>query len=36
MFLSHSLLYEAYAVYLEEKGKLVEAQRIYQLGISRF
>ncbi|KAG9440333.1 hypothetical protein H6P81_020498 [Aristolochia fimbriata] len=35
MFLSHSLLYESYAIYLEAKGRLLEAHRIYQLGITR-
>ncbi|XP_020525971.1 mitotic checkpoint serine/threonine-protein kinase BUB1 isoform X2 [Amborella trichopoda] len=33
--LTHSLLYEAYAVYLEAKGKPSEADAIYELGISR-
>ncbi|XP_068657164.1 mitotic checkpoint serine/threonine-protein kinase BUB1 isoform X2 [Aristolochia californica] len=35
MFLCHSLLYESYAIYLEAKGSLLEAHRIYQLGITR-
>ncbi|ONK74931.1 uncharacterized protein A4U43_C03F11580 [Asparagus officinalis] len=31
----HSLLYEAYAIFLVAKGNLVEANEVYELGISR-
>ncbi|GKC09715.1 mitotic checkpoint serine/threonine-protein kinase BUB1 [Tanacetum coccineum] len=33
--LDKSLLYESYALYLEENGAMKEAHRVYQLGISR-
>ncbi|OVA00374.1 Protein kinase domain [Macleaya cordata] len=33
--LTQSLLYIAYAIFLEAKGKLVEADSIYRMGISR-
>ena len=32
----HSLLYEAYALFLVAKGNLAEANEVYQLGISRY
>ncbi|KAJ0982942.1 hypothetical protein J5N97_011197 [Dioscorea zingiberensis] len=32
---AHSLLYEAYAISLISKGRLVEAHDVYQLGVSR-
>ncbi|OAY84785.1 Mitotic checkpoint serine/threonine-protein kinase BUB1 [Ananas comosus] len=31
----HALLYEAYALFLVAKGNLLEAEKVYQLGISR-
>ncbi|KAF6141914.1 hypothetical protein GIB67_037882 [Kingdonia uniflora] len=33
--ISHSLWYISYAVFLEAKGKLVEADGVYRMGISR-
>lgn len=33
--LNYSLLYESYALFLEAKGKLVEAHQVYLLGIFR-
>lgn len=32
----HALLYEAYVLFLVAKGNLLEAEKVYQLGISRF
>ena len=32
----HSLLYEAYALFLVAKGNLAEANEVYQLGVSRY
>ncbi|KAM0952193.1 putative protein kinase BUB family [Dioscorea sansibarensis] len=32
---AHSLLYEAYGIFLISKGRLVEAHDVYQLGVSR-
>lgn len=31
-----SLLYESYALFLEAKGKLLDAFMVYQIGVSRF
>lgn len=31
-----ALLYESFALFLEAKGKLIDACMIYHLGISRF
>ncbi|XP_059663182.1 mitotic checkpoint serine/threonine-protein kinase BUB1 [Cornus florida] len=33
--ITHSMLYESYALFLEAKGKLTDALMVYQLGISR-
>uniref|UniRef100_A0A5B7CE93 Putative mitotic checkpoint serine/threonine-protein kinase BUB1 n=1 Tax=Davidia involucrata TaxID=16924 RepID=A0A5B7CE93_DAVIN len=33
--ITHSLLYESYALFLEAKGRLTDALMVYQLGISR-
>ncbi|XP_020248586.1 mitotic spindle checkpoint protein BUBR1-like isoform X2 [Asparagus officinalis] len=35
IFQKYSLLYEAYALFLVAKGNLVEANEVYELGISR-
>lgn len=35
MFLEHALLYEAYALFLFSKGKVLEADKVYGVGISR-
>uniref|UniRef100_A0A0D9WZA7 Protein kinase domain-containing protein n=1 Tax=Leersia perrieri TaxID=77586 RepID=A0A0D9WZA7_9ORYZ len=35
MFLEHALLYDAYALFLCTKGKVLEADKVYQVGISR-
>lgn len=35
MFLEHALLYDSYAQYLIADGKLVAADKVYGIGISR-
>lgn len=35
MFLEHALLYEAYALFLFSKGKVLEADKVSGVGISR-
>ncbi len=35
MFLEHALLYDAYALFLFSKGKVLEAGKVYEVGISR-
>ncbi|XP_062189776.1 mitotic checkpoint serine/threonine-protein kinase BUB1-like isoform X2 [Phragmites australis] len=35
LFLDHALLYEAYALFLFAKGQVLEADKVYGIGISR-
>ncbi|KAF0889539.1 hypothetical protein E2562_026953 [Oryza meyeriana var. granulata] len=35
MFLEHALLYDAYALFLSSKGKVLDAGKVYEVGISR-
>jgi checkpoint serine/threonine-protein kinase len=35
MFLEHALLYDSYAQYLIAHGNVVEADKVYEIGISR-
>uniref|UniRef100_A0ACD5U846 Uncharacterized protein n=1 Tax=Avena sativa TaxID=4498 RepID=A0ACD5U846_AVESA len=35
LFLEHALLYEAYALFLLSKGRVLEADKVYGIGISR-
>ncbi|PIA35206.1 hypothetical protein AQUCO_03600103v1 [Aquilegia coerulea] len=35
VYLSYAILYLSYAMFLEDKGNFIEADRVYRLGISR-
>ncbi|KQK16072.1 mitotic checkpoint serine/threonine-protein kinase BUB1 [Brachypodium distachyon] len=35
MFLEHALLYEAYSLFLFAKGRVLEADKVYAIGVSR-